>query len=107
MHIGSLGLPEFLIISLLAIVPYFIPSIIAISRKHQGVAGIIVLNLLLGWTLIGWVGALIWSLSAPKPATHVHIHNPPSPSFPGRFCTKCGARMSATDSFCGKCGTRL
>lgn len=42
---------------------YIIPSLIAHSRKAKRLPGIIVLNLLLGWTLLGWVGALIWAVS--------------------------------------------
>lgn len=41
---------------------YFIPTIIAAGRNHQ-IASILALNLLLGWTLIGWVVCLVWSLS--------------------------------------------
>ncbi|MEG2162500.1 MAG: superinfection immunity protein [Chryseobacterium sp.] len=40
---------------------YFIPSVIGILRKHHNLVGLIALNILLGWTVIGWVGALIWS----------------------------------------------
>lgn len=40
---------------------YFIPSIIGYFKKHG--AGILLLNLFLGWTLIGWVAALIWAVS--------------------------------------------
>lgn len=42
------------------IVIYFIPSFIGNDRRNF--AGIFVLNLLLGWTFIGWVGSLIWAL---------------------------------------------
>lgn len=41
---------------------YFIPSVIGIIRKHHNLFGLIALNVLLGWTILGWVGALIWSL---------------------------------------------
>jgi hypothetical protein len=43
---------------------YFLPAIIAGVRGHQSTAAIFVLNMLLGWTMIGWIVALIWSLSA-------------------------------------------
>ena len=43
---------------------YFIPSIIAFNKKHY--AGIFYLNLFLGWTFLGWVGALVWAHSSPK-----------------------------------------
>jgi hypothetical protein len=43
---------------LIVLVLYFVPSIVAVARKvtHQG--SVIVLNLFLGWTFIGWVVAL-------------------------------------------------
>ena len=44
---------------------YFIPSIVASRRKHPNSTPIMVLNLFLGWTVIGWVAALIWSLTSP------------------------------------------
>lgn len=43
---------------------YFLPTIIAGRRKHHNLGAIITLNLLLGWTLLGWLIALIWSLTA-------------------------------------------
>lgn len=46
---------------------YFLPTTIAQTRKHQNLKSIFVLNLLLGWTVIGWVVALIWSVSATRP----------------------------------------
>jgi hypothetical protein len=41
---------------------YFIPTIIAIARHHKHALAIFLLNLFAGWTFLGWVGALIWSL---------------------------------------------
>lgn len=40
---------------------YFIPTIICIVKRHTHKLYIICLNIFLGWTLIGWLGALIWS----------------------------------------------
>ena len=42
---------------------YFIPTIIAGGRKKRNSGAIFVLNLLLGWTFIGWVVSLIWALT--------------------------------------------
>jgi len=42
---------------------YFIPTGVAVCRKAKRLAGIVVLNILLGWTLIGWVGSLVWAIS--------------------------------------------
>lgn len=54
-----------LIATLLAALAYFIPSLIARVRHHHNTMAIITLNLLLGWTVVGWIGALIWSLTRP------------------------------------------
>jgi len=40
---------------------YFIPAIVAFNRKHPNKVAIIVLNFFLGWTVIGWVGSLVWA----------------------------------------------
>jgi hypothetical protein len=41
---------------------YFLPTIIAFAREKRDAVSILVLNLLLGWTMIGWVIALVWAL---------------------------------------------
>ena len=43
---------------------YFIPTIVAYRRDHRNFNPIFLLNLLLGWTFLGWVGALVWSFTA-------------------------------------------
>ncbi len=40
---------------------YFLPSLIAVFRHKRNTGAIFLLNLLLGWTVLGWVGALFWS----------------------------------------------
>jgi Superinfection immunity protein len=42
-------------------VMYFLPSIIAFSRSKRDTSAIVLLNFFLGWTLIGWVVALVWA----------------------------------------------
>jgi hypothetical protein len=46
---------------------YFLPSIIAAARSRRDLVSILVLNLLLGWTAIGWVVALVWALKLDSP----------------------------------------
>ena len=50
---------------------YFLPAINARSRKHPNANSILLLDLFLGWTLIGWVAALVWSASAVNKAAPV------------------------------------
>lgn len=52
-----------LIFVLMAIGCYFIPTIFAMNRNHRNRGSIMVLNLFFGWSFIGWVVALMWSMS--------------------------------------------
>jgi hypothetical protein len=55
----------FLALSGLAL--YFLPTIIALSRRKRNSGGVFVLNLLLGWSFIGWVAALVWAVMSDTP----------------------------------------
>src|SRR5690349_1909673 len=46
---------------------YFLPSIIAMVRCKRDTVSIVLLNLFLGWTLIGWVVALVWAAKVDQP----------------------------------------
>jgi len=48
---------------ILGAILYFTPSIIAIMRAKKNLIAIMALNFFLGWSLIGWVISLVWSLS--------------------------------------------
>ncbi len=43
-------------------VMYFLPSIVALARSKRDTFLIFLLNLFLGWSIIGWVIALVWAL---------------------------------------------
>lgn len=43
---------------------YFVPAMVASGR--EGAAGPATLNLFLGWTGLGWLGALVWAVSLPQ-----------------------------------------
>jgi hypothetical protein len=58
---GSAVLPALLLVA------YFVPAIVAYLRHHHNENAIAVLNLLLGWTLLGWVAALVWALTGYPP----------------------------------------
>jgi TctA family transporter len=45
-------------------VAYFTPSMIARRRMKQEAARIFLFNLLLGWTVTGWLGVLSWATSS-------------------------------------------
>lgn len=44
-------------------VVYFLPSVVAYARNKRNAGAILILNLLLGWTFVGWVVSLVWAAS--------------------------------------------
>lgn len=40
---------------------YFLPMFIAWGRGHRNAGAIGMLDLVAGWTLLGWVAALVWA----------------------------------------------
>lgn len=45
-----------------ALALYFLPAIIAAARHTHNATGILLLNIFLGWTGIGWLVALLMSI---------------------------------------------
>lgn len=60
-HTPALTAPAHLILFTLAVLVYVVPTAIALHRNCTSTAWIIALNILLGWTLLGWVLALGWA----------------------------------------------
>jgi uncharacterized membrane protein YhaH (DUF805 family) len=54
--------PWEIILTLVSLVIYFIPTIVAIIRRARNAVGVVVLNVLGGWTFVGWIIALVWSI---------------------------------------------
>ena len=52
--------------AVLGIAIYFFPALVAFLGGKRNRGAILVLNLFLGWTLLGWVGSLIWAIVAPR-----------------------------------------
>jgi hypothetical protein len=52
-----------LIVGLPALAVYLLPTWIAAQRQSAKLLPIAALNLLAGWSIIGWVAALLWALA--------------------------------------------
>ena len=61
MQMQELSLAELLAI-ILIVAFYFTPTLVAFLKQHKNKPAIFLLNLLLGWTVLGWVGSLVWSV---------------------------------------------
>lgn len=81
---------------------YFIPTFVGSHKKNFG--AIFALNLLLGWTLVGWVVALVWALThEEKQAPVAQMAAPVAPL----LCTSCGKYAAGNATFCQSCGSAL
>ena len=45
---------------------YFLPTIVATVRHKRNALAILLLNLFAGWSLIGWVVAIVWAASVDR-----------------------------------------
>ena len=79
---------------------YFLPTIIATSRKVTNTGSVFVINLLLGWSVIGWVVALAMAVKSKTPQV---VMMTSSASLPA--CAKCGVNLTPGQQFCSNCGT--
>lgn len=89
--------------ALAALVPlYLLPAYVAYRRGHRNSVAILALNLLLGWTLLGWTVALVWALLA-------HPDDPRAVEVAHYQCPRCHqtlailARWSGQPVVCGRC----
>ena len=77
---------------------YFLPAFI--GRDKKDATGILLVNLFLGWTGIGWIIALVWAIAG-EPAPRVHLVPVMAA---GRFCCQCGAAAWPGAHYCTGCG---
>lgn len=93
-------------IIIVAFIFYWLPTFAAFSRNHRSRSAIAITNFFLGWTVLGWIIALIWSYTGdvePEVAP-----NPPpllrNEERPANFCPGCGKPLLSSDLFCRGCG---
>ena len=56
----------------LSTVMYFLPSIIGLARSKRDLLAIFLLNLFLGWSVIGWIVTLGWAAKRDAPAAAMY-----------------------------------
>ena len=109
---------QVVLIAALLIGGYFLPTIL--GRKKANSGAIFVLNLLLGWTVIGWVAALVWALTVDaKAAPTIQVLPAAAPASPLATpastgpvaltckCPDCAETIKAEAHVCHFCGARF
>lgn len=80
---GAAGM--IVIVVLVGIGVYFVPSIVAAVRKVPNVGSVAVVNTLLGWTLVGWAVAMAMAMRSRPQAQQVVVnvpgYQPPMPGY--------------------------
>ena len=56
----------FVVLAILFLGLYFIPTYIALGKKHKNKGGVFLLNLVLGFTFFGWIASLLWAFYKEK-----------------------------------------
>ena len=106
----NIGAPAIvlLLIAGIMLALYFLPTIIAVYRKKRNLAPILLVNILLGWTVIGWIVSLVWAVSTETVDTIALPSRGQVQStnyqVQGKMCSNCGKFSQADSKFCAHCG---
>ena len=63
MGLGIVAILVLVVVGVALIALHLLPGIIATRRHHRSALAIWLVNICFGWTLIGWVVALVWALN--------------------------------------------
>ena len=81
LHLGTDSALGFMVATYIVLNLYFLPTLIADGKRTQYTLAILALNLLLGVTIIGWIGALIWALVLPNLSKNIENTDNDSKSY--------------------------
>lgn len=85
---------------------YLVPSFVGVLRRQHNLQTIFGVNLLLGWTLVGWIVALRWALAGRERGPSILSASRWSRS--GHIpCPSCGHSLRKTARRCRSCGYTL
>ena len=71
-NLDGISLWPVLLVLFVAACVYLLPSVVAASTRHRHTGLIVMLNVFLGWTIVGWLVAFVWALINPvrRPQAH-------------------------------------
>lgn len=99
----------FAIVFLFGVFVYFAPTLTAHQRRHPQFTAILWLNVLVGWTFIGWVAAFVWALTTSQLQVQRSSFED-APLSKGvrlsaeKVCPRCAEMVKAAAQVCRYCG---
>ncbi|VVN21410.1 hypothetical protein PS662_04387 [Pseudomonas fluorescens] len=92
---------------------YMLPTIEAWLKSHPNIASIALVNFFLGWTLVGWVVAVVWAFKKAEPQVTPPLTKPYEPMFATaeakkfKVCPFCAEDVLLAAIKCKHCGSDL
>lgn len=76
---GLMAMLLVLVIGALVAGLYMVPTVVAVARRRPNPMPVVVINVLLGWTLLGWAAALAMAFHTPVAGVAVPLSPPSGP----------------------------